>query len=62
MTYDEAVTAMKAGSKISGRFSEGEYIDMDSAGVMTFHASEGDLVGWTPANTDRISDEWVITS
>lgn len=59
MTYDEAVTAMKAGSKISGRFSDGDYITMDSNGVITLYSDAGNIEGWTPANCDRISADWV---
>lgn len=58
MKYEDAYTVLKQGGQISGRFFIGEYVTMTD-GVMTLHSSEGDIVGWTPSNTDRQSEAWI---
>ena len=57
MTYEDAYTVLKQGGQLSGRFSDGEYVTM-TEGIMTLHSPEGDIVGWTPSNADRISTDW----
>jgi hypothetical protein len=60
MTYDEAFNALKNGGSLTGRFLEGEYVTMEN-GVMTLHATDGDIVDWTPSNSDRLSEDWVVS-
>ncbi|HGS7458673.1 TPA: hypothetical protein ACMEX2_005333 [Klebsiella pneumoniae] len=57
MKYEDAYSILEQGGQISGRFSEGEYVTM-TEGIMTLHSPEGDIVGWTPSNADRISSDW----
>ncbi|HBV9689171.1 TPA: hypothetical protein MM076_005584 [Klebsiella variicola subsp. variicola] len=57
MTFEDAYIELCKGNLISGRFCEGEYVTMTD-GVMTLHSPEGDIVGWTPSNADRISSDW----
>ncbi|HBZ7664660.1 TPA: hypothetical protein MM076_005543 [Klebsiella variicola subsp. variicola] len=57
MKYEDAYSILEQGGQISGRFSEGEYVTM-TEGIMTLHSPEGDIVGWTPSNADRISTDW----
>ena len=60
MTYDEAFNVLKNGGSLTGRFLEDEYVTMEN-GVMTLHATDGDIVGWTPSNSDRLSEDWIVT-
>lgn len=60
MTYDEALNELNKGGSLTGRFLDGEYVTMDN-GVMTLHATDGDIVDWTPSNSDRLSEDWVVS-
>lgn len=60
MTFDEAITELEKGNKIAGRFLDGDYVTMND-GIMTLHAQDGDIVDWTPSNSDRLSDEWTVS-
>ena len=61
MTFEEAYGNLKDGAVLIGRFNPGEYVTLKD-GVMTLRSPDGDLVGWTPSNSDRLSEDWVVTS
>lgn len=60
MTFDEAITELEKGNKIAGRFLDGEYVTMND-GIITLHAQDGDISWWTPSNSDRLSEDWVVS-
>lgn len=60
MTYEEALVGLRNGGSLTGRFLEGEYVTIDN-GIMTLHAIGGDIVDWTPSNSDRLSEDWVVS-
>lgn len=59
MTYEEALIELRNGGSLTGRFLDGEYVTMDN-GIMTLHAIDGDIVDWTPSNSDRLSTSWEV--
>lgn len=61
MTFEEACENLKDGLVLVGRFGPGEYVAIDGD-TMTLYSSAGDLVGWTPSNSDRLSEDWAVIS